>query len=127
LGAHDKASSLLGKGELICEAREILHFYQYQTDADVATDDVEDATISASGDIVFTDSAEGTGVVDQSNSFITADMTSTYSFYSGDGGQSASVNVGVGESLSGAIAKVCSADEVLMMMHRLIALLRFLH
>ena len=56
LGAQDKTSDLLGKGELIGEAREILHFYlKYQTyfDDDVALDG--DATISASGDNVFTD------------------------------------------------------------------------
>jgi hypothetical protein len=103
LDAHDKASALLGKGELICEAREILHFYQYQTDSDA----ICDATISASGDNVFTDieyddyekeeevrnrfrSADGT-VIDQSSSFITSDMTSKHSsFHSADGVRSAS-------------------------------------
>ena len=102
LGAHDKASALLGKGELICEAREILHFYQYQTDSDAAFCFDGDATISASGDNVFTetdDKEEGVSnrihsadetVFDQSSSFITVDvLTSVHSFHSAHGVHSA--------------------------------------
>ncbi len=51
LGAQDKTSDLLGKGELI------VHFYlQYQTYSDDAAAALDgDATINASGDNVFTD------------------------------------------------------------------------
>ena len=88
MDAHDKASALLGKGELICEAREILHFYQYQTYSDALDGS---ATISASGDSLFTDIEEGEEVSDRfrsadetvvdqsSSSFITSDMTSKHS------------------------------------------------
>ena len=110
MDAHDKASALLGKGELICEAREILHFYQYQTDSDALDGS---APISASGDSVFTDieeeeevsnrfrSADETVVDQSSSSFITSDMTSKHSsFHSADGVRSAS-----------AVTAVRTADE----------------
>ena len=72
-----KANTLLGKGELICEAREIFNFYlQYQTysaDAVVALDG--DATISATGNNLFTDDDdEEEEEVEVRSSFITVDM-----------------------------------------------------
>ena len=58
-GAHGKTSDLMGKGELICEAREILHFYLlYQTYSDDAVALDGDATICASGDNVFNEEEE---------------------------------------------------------------------
>ena len=49
----------MGKGELICEAREILHFYLlYQTYSDDAVALDGDATICASGDNVFNEEEE---------------------------------------------------------------------
>jgi len=110
MDAHDKASALLGKGELICEAREILHFYQYQTYSDALDGS---ATISASGDSLFTDIEEGEEVSDRfrsadetvvdqsSSSFITSDMTSKHSScHSADDVRSAS-----------AVTAVRTADE----------------
>ena len=75
-----KASTLLGKGELICEAREIFNLYlQYQTysaDAVIALDG--DAKISASGNNLFTidDDNDDNDDVEEKvrSSFITVDM-----------------------------------------------------
>ena len=106
MDAHDKASALLGKGELICEAREILHFYQYQTDSDALDGN------ATTGDSVFTDieeeevsdrfrSADETVVDQSSSSFITSDMTSKHSScHSADDVRSAS-----------AVTAVRTADE----------------
>ena len=75
---------MLGRGELICEAREILHFYlqihTYSDDVTVALDG--DTMISGSGDNEFTNidevsnqmirSADKISIVDQQFHFASA-------------------------------------------------------